>query len=165
MDHEFFSHYLTESKVGWDWMSIQLDDGADLMLFGIRDAQGDYGPDTFGTFVDAEGGVLPIDPGGVTFRPGRRWRSDATGTQYPVEWQVSVPDFDLRLDVRPRLDAQEVFTEDGILPAYWEGAVRFSGERGGRPVSGVGYLEMSGYVEKLDIGGFGEAAAGTGSGR
>ena len=165
MDHEFFSHYLTESKVGWDWMSIQLDDGADLMLFGIRDAQGDYGPDTFGTFVDAEGGVLPIEPGGVTFRPGRRWRSDATGTQYPVEWQVSVPDFDLRLDVRPRLDAQEVFTEDGILPAYWEGAVRFSGERGGRPVSGVGYLEMSGYVEKLDIGGFGEAVAGMDPGR
>ena len=69
MDHEFFSDYLTEHKVGWDWMSVQLDDGVDLMLFGIRDAQGGYGPDSFGTFVDADGGVRPIEPGGVTFPP------------------------------------------------------------------------------------------------
>ena len=161
MDHEFFSDYLAGSKVGWDWMSVQLDDGADLMLFGIRDAQGGYGPDTFGTFVDAGGGAHPIEPGGVAFRPGRRWRSAATGAEYPVEWQVAVPGLDLRLDVRPRLDAQEVFTAQGILPAYWEGAVRFTGEREGRPVAGVGYLEMTGYAGKLDIGGIGEAPPGT----
>ena len=161
MDHEFFSDYLTENKVGWDWMSVQLDDGADLMLFGIRDAQGGYGPDTFGTLVDAGGGVRPIAPGGVTFRPGRRWLSEATGAEYPVEWQVTVPGLDLRLDVRPRLDAQEVFTEDGVLPAYWEGAVRFGGEREGRAVAGVGYLEMTGYAGRLDIRGIGEPAGTT----
>lgn len=157
MDHEFFSDYLTEHKAGWDWMSVQLDDGTDLMLFGIRDMQGGYGPDTFGTFVDSGGGARPIDPGGVAFRPGRRWRSEATGAEYPVEWQVEVPDLDLRLHVRPRIDAQEVVTERRILPAYWEGAVRFGGEREGRPVAGVGYLEMTGYAGKLDIGSIGEA--------
>ena len=161
MDHEFFSDYLAEHKVGWDWMSVQLDEGADLMLFGIRDSQGGYGPDTFGTYVDVDGGAHPIDPGGVVFRPGRRWRSEETGAEYPVEWQVTVPGLDLRLDVRPRLDAQEVFTEGGILPAYWEGAVRFAGERGGRPVKGIGYLEMTGYAGRLDIGGIAESAAGT----
>ena len=83
MDHEFFSDYLAEHKVGWDWMSVQLDDGVDLMLFGIRDAQGGYGPDTFGTFVDAGGDAHPIEPGGVTFRPGRRWRSESTGARVP----------------------------------------------------------------------------------
>ena len=163
MDHEFFSEYLGEGKFGWDWMSVQLDDGADLMLFGIRDAQGGYGADTFGTFVDADGGAHPIDPGGVRFHPGRRWRSEGTGAEYPVEWQVEVPDFDLRLDVRPRIDAQEVFTGQGILPAYWEGAVRYTGEREGRPVEGIGYLEMTGYAGRLDIGAIGEAAAGTDS--
>ena len=161
MDHEFFSDYLTEDKVGWDWMSVQLDDGADLMLFGIRDAQQGYGPDTFGTWVDAGGAAHPIAPGGVAFRPGRRWRSAATGARYPVEWQVEVPDFDLRLDVRPRFDAQEVYTENGVLPVYWEGAVRFSGERAGRPVAGVGYLEMTGYAEKLRIGVMADTAPGT----
>ena len=155
MDHEYFSGYLAEHKVGWDWMSVQLDDGVDLMLFGIRDAKGGYGPDTFGTIVDADGRASPIESRGVEFRPGRRWRSEATGAEYPVEWQVAVPAFDVLLNVRPRLDAQEIFTGNGLLPAYWEGAVRFTGERRGRAVEGVGYLEMTGYDRKLDIGGIG----------
>ena len=158
MDHEFFSDYLAPHKAGWDWMSVQLDDGADLMLFGIRDTEGGYGPDTFGTFVDAGGRAHPIGSGGVELRPGRRWRSEATGARYPVEWRVEVPHLDLWLAVRPRLDAQEVFTGRGILPAYWEGAVRYAGERRGRPVTGVGYLEMTGYAGRLDIDGIGEAA-------
>ena len=158
MDHEFFSDYLTEHKVGWDWMSVQLDDGVDVMLFGIRDGEGAYGPDTFGTIVDADGRARPIEPGGVDFQPGRSWRSEATGAEYPVEWQVAVPAINLRLSVRPRLDAQEVFTGNGLLPAYWEGAVRYSGERRGRAVTGVGYLEMTGYAGRLDIGGIGESS-------
>ena len=162
MDHEFFSDYLAEHKVGWDWMSVQLDHGVDLMLFGIRDAQGGYGPDTFGTFVDAGGDAHPIESGGVTLRPGRRWRSESTGAEYPVEWDVEVPGFGLRLDVRPRLDAQEVLAQSGILPAYWEGAVRYAGERMGAPVTGIGYLEMTGYAGRLDIGSIGEAASGRG---
>ena len=157
MDHEFFADHPIEGKVGWDWMSLQLGDGTDLMLFGIRDAEGGYGPDTTGTLVDADGIARHVEFGGVRLRPGRRWRSGATGAEYPVEWEIEVPDFDLRLDVRPRLDGQEVYTEGGLLPTYWEGAVRVSGERRGRPVAGVGYLEMTGYTERLDVGGIGEA--------
>ena len=160
MDHEFFSDTLTADKAGWDWMSIQLDDGVDLMLFGIRDARGGHGPDTFGTLVDAGGEAHSLESGEVTLRAGRRWRSGATGAEYPVEWQVEVPRFDLRLAARPRMDAQEVFTERGILPAYWEGAMRFTGERQGRAVAGVGYLEMTGYAGRLDLGGIGEPASG-----
>ena len=164
MDHEFFSVYPMEGKVGWDWMSIQLDDGADLMLFGLRDAGGRHGPDTTGTLVDGgggggarriEGGARRIEFGSVSLRPGRRWRSEATRAEYPVEWEVTIPDLDLRLDVRPRIDGQEVHTEGGLLPAYWEGAVRVSGKREGRPVSGVGYLEMTGYAERFDFRGAG----------
>ena len=152
MDHEFFSDYPLEDKVGWDWMSIQLDDGADLMVFGLRDAQGDHGPDTTGTLVDAGGRTRRIEWGGVLLRPGRRWRSEATGAEYPVDWEVAVPGFDLRLDIRPRIDGQEVHTEGGLLPAYWEGAVLVSGERRGRSVAGVGYLEMTGYTERFALG-------------
>ena len=155
MDHEYFSDYPMEHKVGWDWMSIQLDDGADVMLFGLRDADGGHGPDTAGTLVDAGGGARSIEFGKVTLTPGRRWRSAGTGAEYPVEWEVSVPAFDLRLDVRPRIDHQEVHTEGGLLPVYWEGAVVVSGERAGRQVAGVGYLEMTGYTERFDVGGIG----------
>ena len=60
---------------------------------------------------------------------------------------------DLRLDLRPRLDGQEVFAERGLLPPYWEGAILVSGEREGRRAAGVGYLEMTGYGERLDLEG------------
>ena len=160
MDHEFFSDYPMEDKVGWDWLSIQLQDGVDLMVFGIRDAEGRHGPDTTGTLVAPDGATRHIEFGGVDLRPGRRWRSAATGAEYPVEWRVEVPAFDLRLDVRPRIDGQEVFAEGGLLPAYWEGAVLVSGERQGRPVAGAGYLEMTGYAERLDIAGTGEERVG-----
>ena len=156
MDHEFFSDYPLEDKVGWDWMSIQFEDGADLMLFGLRDASGGHGPDTTGTLVEARGEARRIEWGGVRLRPGRRWRSEATGAEYPVEWEVAIPDLGLRLDVRPRIDGQEAHTEGGLLPVYWEGAVLVSGEREGRPVSGVGYLEMTGYVERSALGDGGE---------
>ena len=156
MDHEFFSDYPMEDKVGWDWMSIQLEDGADLMLFGLRDGSGGHGPDTTGTLVDTDGGARRIEWGGVRLRPGRRWRSGATGAEYPVEWEVAIPGLELRLDVRPRIDGQEVHAEGGLLPAYWEGAVLVSGEREGRPVSGVGYLEMTGYAERFALGDDGE---------
>src|SRR5690242_6399777 len=36
MDHEFFTHQLDKDQVGWDWMSIQLEDQTELMLFRIR---------------------------------------------------------------------------------------------------------------------------------
>ena len=156
MDHEFFSDYPLKDKVGWDWMSIQFEDGADLMLFGLRDASDGYGPDTTGTLVEADGGSRRIGWGGVRLRPGRRWRSEATGAEYPVEWEVAIPELGLRLDVRPRIDGQEAHTEGGLLPVYWEGAVLVSGEREGRPVSGVGYLEMTGYVERSALGDGGE---------
>ena len=159
MDHEFFSDYPLEDKVGWDWMSIQFEDGADLMLFGLRDASDGHGPDTTGTLVEARGEARRIEWGGVRLRPGRRWRSEATGAEYPVEWEVAIPELGLRLDVRPRIDGQEAHTEGGLLPVYWEGAVLVSGEREGRPVSGVGYLEMTGYVERSPLGDGGERGA------
>ena len=158
MDHEFFADYPMKDKVGWDWLSIQLDDGVDLMLFGIRDARGGHGPDTTGTLVEADGAARSIGFGGVVLRPGRRWRSETTGAEYPVEWEVEVPAHDLRLDVRPRLDAQEVSSGRGILPVYWEGAILVSGTRQGRPVAGVGYLEMTGYAERFDFAGLGAEA-------
>lgn len=32
--------------------------------------------------------------------------------------------------------------------SYWEGAVRFSGQYQKRPVSGEGYVELTGYNEQ-----------------
>ena len=36
MDKEVGSNQLTKEQVGWDWFSLQLSDGRDLMLYVIR---------------------------------------------------------------------------------------------------------------------------------
>src|ERR1700693_4444554 len=36
MDHEFFTHQLTADQTGWDWLSLQLEDNTELMVFHIR---------------------------------------------------------------------------------------------------------------------------------
>ena len=41
--------------------------------------------------------------------------------------------------------SQEIVTQRGIGPNYWEGAVDYRGTAAGKVVSGVGYLEMTGY--------------------
>jgi predicted secreted hydrolase len=40
-----------------------------------------------------------------------------------------------------------------VSPSYWEGAVTYNGQMRGQPVSGVGYLEMTGYAGVVRLGG------------
>ncbi len=151
MDHEFFTNSLSRDLVGWDWMSIQLNDGTELMLYGLRDANGRHGEFSSGTFVGTDGQVLHLTSEDFQLTPGRIWSSSATGAKYPVEWTVEVPGLGLALEVRPRLDRQEVTSDRGYLPVYWEGAVTYSGIRTDRAVQGQGYLEMTGYDKPFDL--------------
>lgn len=152
MDHEFFTNTLTRDQSGWDWMSIQLNDGTELMLYGIRDLEGRHGPYSSGTFVDATGRTQHLSSEDFGLKPGRTWRSPTTAAAYPVEWLVEVPGLDLRLEVRPQLDVQEVVSDLGYTPAYWEGAVTYTGFRAGEPLQGKGYLEMTGYDKPFRLG-------------
>jgi predicted secreted hydrolase len=141
-DHEWATNQLTEEQEGWDWFSLQFDDGTELMLFQIRLRDGGRDPFSSGTFVDAEGVATPVGVEDFTLEPGRTWVSKATGGAYPVEWRIGIPKLGLELEVASRLDAQE-FTEPPIF--YWEGAMRARGTRDGQPVTAVGFLEMTGY--------------------
>ncbi len=151
MDHEFFSHNLAENQAGWDWMSIQLDDGSDLMLYGMRGVDGRHDRFTGGTLVNLDGSQRHLMADDLRLIPGRLWRSGETGAAYPVEWRVEIPGLGLDLDVEPLLDAQEIVSGSGLTPVYWEGAVRYGGVRRGEPVKGQGYLEMTGYDRQVRL--------------
>ncbi len=146
MDHEFGTSFLEPEQRGWDWFSIQLDDGPDLMLFQLRRVDGSRDVHSSGTFVDAGGATTPIAPGAFDLASGARWTSPATGARYPVEWRVTVPGRALDLTVRAAVDDQELRTERSTGVSYWEGSVTVEGTRDGRPVRGRGYLEMTGYA-------------------
>ncbi len=145
MDHEFGTSFLEPAQAGWDWFSIQLDDGTDLMVYVMRRTDGARDPRSSGTLVTPAGPVrLRVDDFRLT--PGRRWMSPVSGAAYPVAWRVEVPAQGLVLDVTAAIDAQELRTGRSTGVTYWEGVIDVRGTRAGAPVAGVGYLEMTGYA-------------------
>ncbi len=144
-DHEWSSEYLDAEATGWDWMGINLADGAALMAFRIRGADG-RSRWTGGTLREADGTVRAFEPADVDWQATRRWTSPRTGIQYPVQWRVRAGT--KIFDIRPLLDDQENDTRLSTGAIYWEGAVNVSEDA--RPV-GRGYLELTGYGERLRL--------------
>jgi predicted secreted hydrolase len=145
MDHEFSTSALEPGLVGWDWFSLQLSDGSEVMLYGLRRADGTFGPFSSGTLVAPDGTTRHLSAQDFAFQATGHWRSPHTGAVYPAGWTVEVPQANLRLSVTPYLADQEMAVS---LP-YWEGATRVQGSVGGRPVTGDGYVELTGYAASL----------------
>ena len=144
-DHEWSSEYLDTQAVGWDWIGINLDGGAALMAFRIRDQQG-QARWAGGSLRSGDGTLQILESGDVGFRAGRRWISPRTSIGYPVQWQIRAGA--RTFDLEPLLDDQENDTRFSTGALYWEGAVRAFEH--GRPI-GRGYLELTGYGERLRL--------------
>jgi predicted secreted hydrolase len=128
MDHEFFTEQLSPQQSGWDWFSLQFDDGTELMLFRLRHEDGTADQFSAGTYVDRQGRATALTRKDFTAIPGKMW------TKYPVEWKIQVPSLAIDVSISTRLPQQEL---TGPV-TYWEGAIEISGSR-----TGAGYLEMT----------------------
>lgn len=145
MDHEFFTESMGANESGWDWLSLQLEDNTELMLYRLRHKDGTVDPYSSGTYIDAQGKTLHLAAQDFTMTPaGTTWTSPNSGGTYPIAWQVSIPRLALRLEISTQLNSQELISRVG--PSYWEGAIDINGQRGLAPVHGAGYLEMTGYA-------------------
>ena len=149
MDHEFFTGSMATDETGWDWLSVQLEDGTELMLYRLRHADGTIDPYSSGTYIDATGKSLFLSAKDFVMTPATdsagRWSSPATRASYPLHWHVSIPSLTMELDVTTPLRNQELTGSFG--PSYWEGAIDVSGQRNQLPLRGLGYLELTGYAE------------------
>jgi predicted secreted hydrolase len=65
---------------------------------------------------------------------------------YPSGWRVSVPGKGLTLELTPTQLDQELESSATVGMAYWEGQVEISGSRGDEPITGLGYVELTGYA-------------------
>ena len=137
MDREFGSSFLEPGQQGWDWFSLHLDDGRDLMLYQLRREDGTTDPFSAGTLVETDGTTTHLTSKDFSLTPDRTWKSDTTDATYPVAWTIALPAQNLTLTTTTTFPDQE-FTTESI--SYWEGAVRVGGSTPGR-----GYLEMTGY--------------------
>jgi len=146
MDHEFFTHQLAANQSGWDWFSLQLQDGSEIMLFQLRRKDGTLDPFSAGTFVDSRGRATHLSAKDFSLAPGKLWTSPNSGGRYPIEWRIRVPSLDLDAGLTTRLAQQELTGKTRSGPTYWEGAVEVMANRKGHPLKGLGYLEMTGYA-------------------
>lgn len=144
-DHEWSTSALGVQAIGWDWFSLQLDDGTELMLFQIRREDGSLEPVSSGTLIGADGLPSPLTASEFTIEVGSTWRSPETGAAYPSAWVVRVPGLALELSLRPILEDQEM----RVSFPYWEGAVTLAGTRQGRPLQGRGFVELTGYARSM----------------
>ncbi len=142
MDKEFGSNQLEAHQVGWDWFSLQLDDGREAMLYVLRDTSGavDF---SHGTIVSASGHAGYLGAEAFSIRATETWRSPETDAVYPSRWEITLPCEDLRLLVRPVMADQENRSVLIKSMFYWEGAVDITGPDG-KPI-GQGYVELVGY--------------------
>jgi predicted secreted hydrolase len=142
MDRELGSSQLAPAQVGWDWWSLRLADGRDLMLYVLRRKDGsvDFRK---ATLVAPDGAVTLLPPDAWSAEPTGRWRSPGTGAEYPSGWEVRVPSHGIALRVEPEVRAAE--NVSALVPglAYWEGPVRLTGPDG--QAAGEGYVELTGY--------------------
>jgi predicted secreted hydrolase len=150
MDHEFGSNQLSEKQVGWDWLSLHLSNGEDLMLYRMRLKDGTVDLNSSGTLVDAQGVVHHLNREDFEMEPLSKWSSPHSDGIYPMGWRVRIPSRNLRLLVTPELENQELVLKKNTGVTYWEGASAVSGDNGYDAVTGKGYVEMTGYAEPFN---------------
>ena len=164
MDHEFGTSFLEPEQRGWDWFAIQLSDGRELMLYQLRRADtrgpgdadsasrgggGSRDPRSSGTLVDRSGRTTHLANTDFTLTEGRAQFKSKNGAVYPIEWIVAIPSQRIDLKVTTPLPDQELSLLPSTGIAYWEGIIDVAGTTNGQPVTGVGYLEMTGYHGSL----------------
>lgn len=144
MDHEISSSQLTADQVGWDWLSLQLNDGREVMLYELRDARG---RSTYarGTRVTVEGEARPLTGADWRLQVVRRWRSEASGVEYPAGWILQLEGEPEPWSIDPDVADQENRSRLAAAPTYWEGAVTIRSPTG--ELLGRGFVELTGYGE------------------
>jgi predicted secreted hydrolase len=149
-DHQW-GDFISVGGGGWDWFAVNLDDGTDLTLSLVRDADGSY-PLIYGTVVGSDGTVRHLDRDAFTVEVTDRWVSPATGADYPAGWTIHIPGEDLQIDLRPTVAAQELDTRATTGVIYWEGSQVVRATRAGTPLGGQAYVELTGYGASVTAG-------------
>ncbi len=70
-DHEWSSSQLGKGEVGWDWVCLQWEDGAELMLYRMRLENGEMEPSSSGTWIAPDGTVTHLRVSDFQMTPPR----------------------------------------------------------------------------------------------
>ena len=143
-DHQW-GDFISVGGGGWDWFGVNLDDGTDLTLSLVRAADGTY-PLAYGTLVDPDRTARHLDAAAFNVDVTGTWTSPSTGATYPAGWRIRLPGEHLDIALRPTVAQQELDTRATTGVVYWEGSQVVTATRGGTPLGGEAYVELTGYA-------------------
>jgi predicted secreted hydrolase len=132
MDREWSSQPLAGDQKGWDWFALHFSGGEKLMLYRMRESDGNHF--VSGNWIVPARPSRQLGPADIRMIPGAPVEID--GHKLPVSWQIAIPSLSLSVEttaLNPRAWMGTSF-------AYWEGPISFKGSH-----AGVGYLELTGY--------------------
>ena len=132
MDREWSSRPLAANQTGWDWFSLHFSSGEKLMLYRMRQTDGDNY--VLGNWISPDGTTRPFTGAGIVMTP--KAAIEVAGRKMPVEWQIAIPALGVAVACSP-LNPKSWM---GTSFPYWEGPISFKGSH-----NGVGYLELTGY--------------------
>ena len=145
-DHEFGSNQLRADQAGWDWFSLHLSDGRDLMIYLIRKTDGTFEPASSGTLVERDGRTRHLKLPEINVEVLGHWKSPVSRAAYPANWRITIPSAGIDITLSPLIADQELVTKESTGVTYWEGAVRGQGLSGKARVTCEGYVELTGYA-------------------
>lgn len=139
----WFDHQWGDFSVGllsWDWFSLQLNNGVDVMIYQLRDKANR--PVLFTGSISHNGVTELLPETDFSIVPGKTWTSSKSNIVYPIEWAINIPKRNINLTVEG-INKNSEF--DAMLTSYnfyWEGAVKIQGSH-----TGVGFMELY-YMDK-----------------
>ncbi len=138
MDHQWADVSYKKENVKWTWFSIQLKNNTEIVCF-------EYDNSKIKTYLASIS--YPNNKqkhfSNVQFRPiGEKWKSQRTGTEYPLSWEIKIPEEDITLNVKTLIENQEV--NFGTIN-YFEGPLSVEGKIGKEKIKGDGFMELVGY--------------------
>ncbi len=140
LDREWSTSALGKDQAGWDWFSLQFDDGRELMYYRLRNKDGTTDPHSAGSLIGADGQADRLAPDQVTLTPLAHWESPKGG-RYPIRWRLKAEALGQPLVIEAVMPQQEL----DLSVRYWEGAVEALDPQG-RGI-GRGYAELTGYAD------------------
>lgn len=144
MDHEFGTSALTNGARGWDWFSVQMEDGTRFMFGEFHDGAGGNRFVYEGSLVYPDGRQVVLGDGDFDLRATSEWTSPDTGITYPSGWEAHFPQEEILLTITPLILDQEM----DISFVYYEGATEVTGTIAGKELNGRGYVELTGYGDQ-----------------
>jgi predicted secreted hydrolase len=147
MDHEYGTAVLESELRGWDWFSLQLSDQTEVMDFVLRKKKGGIGAASSATIVGDQGQSNYIRHSDFILTVLDTWKSPYSKAVYPAGWRLQVYPGMIDLNIHPNLADQEMRTLNSTGEIYWEGSVSVTGTKAGKPVTGKGYVELTGYAK------------------